>query len=195
MYRSILATGDGDVDAVIAAFEAFLRTGGTAAAADWRWLFGFRIGHAAEDARVEMLLEWADLEERSSATRWQRPSYERVVALAPEHDAALAARARLLLGKGDTAAALALYSQRREHVEGSAAAALNLDIATLLMERLDRPDEALDTLAPVLLASPTAPVLALVRQALLREPTRARAADLLDHAAEVVDDPGASAAM
>jgi golgin subfamily B member 1 len=195
-YRDILEAGEGDVDATAAAFEDFLAARGAARAADRRWLFGFRAARASEADRVQILVAWAEAEEQSLGDPEAAAElYERVIAIDPEHDAALAARARILLVRGDAEGAVSLLLQRRDRAEGAARAEQDLALATLLLERLDRPAEALERIAEVLAAGAFGPALALVTRLLARPETREAAAALLERAAQDAADTDARAAL
>jgi len=138
---------------------------------------------ALRAARVRVLVESAEAKEQSHDDPAAAELYEQVIALDPEHDAALAARARILLVRGDAEGAVGLLLQRREKAEGAARAAQDLALATLLLERLDRPTEALDRIAMALEAGASGPALALVQRLLARPETQAAAAALLERAA------------
>ncbi|MEP7123997.1 MAG: tetratricopeptide repeat protein, partial [Byssovorax sp.] len=195
-YRAILEADEGDMNAAASEFEAFLAARGAASAADRRWLFGFRVAKADADARVAILVAWAEAEEDTLGDPAAAAElYERVIALDPEHDAALAARARILLGRGDAEGAMSLLVQRRDRAEGEARAAQDLAIATLLLDRLDRPAEALERVAAILDAGPSGPAIALVSRLLARSETQAAASALLERAAQAAPDAEARAAV
>ena len=195
-YRAILEADEGDTNAAAAAFEAFLTARGAASGADRRWLFGFRAARAAASERVAILVAWAEAEEETLGDPAAAAElYERVIALDPEHDAALSARARILLGRGDAEGAVSLLLQRRDRAEGEARAAQDLAIATLLLDRLDRPAEALEQIAPVLEAGASGPAIALVQRLLARSETQAAASGLLERAALAAPDAEARAAL
>jgi golgin subfamily B member 1 len=174
-YRAILEAGEGDVAAAAQSFDALLRPLGAEAAEDLRWLFAFREAHALPASRVALLLAWAEAEEGPLGDPAAAAAlYGRVLALDPEHDSALAARTRILLVQGDVAAALDLLSSRRERVEGGARDALEVEIAALLLDRLDRPAAALAALAaPLESEGPGGQALDLARRALARLAERA----------------------
>ena len=79
---------------------------------------------------------------------------------------------------------------------GAARAALDLELAALLLDRLDRAAEALARIAPVLDASPTDEAARrLVERALARPEARRKAAELLERVADATEDPDAFAAL
>src|SRR5258705_9737099 len=93
--------------------------------------------------------------------------YARVLAIEPEHDDALAHRSRLLLTAGDLGGAANALVQRRDHSEGVQRVALDLELASLYLDRLDRPEDALAAAASVLEGNPTeAQALQIVERAL-----------------------------
>ncbi len=117
-YRDILEAGEGDVDATAAAFEDFLAArarrarriaGGSSVSA--------RRGRASRTACGS---SWRGPRPRQSLGDPEAAAelYERVIALDPEHDAALSARARILLVRGDAEGAVSLLVQRRDRAEG-----------------------------------------------------------------------------
>jgi tetratricopeptide (TPR) repeat protein len=197
-YRAILEANEdeGDADAAAAAFEAFLAARGAASAADRRWLFRLRVAKADAASRVAILVAWAEAEEDTLGDPAAAAElYEQVIALDPEHDAALSARARILLGRGDAEGAVSLLLSRRDRAEGEARAAQDLAIATLLFDRLDRPAEALERVAAILDAGASGPAIALVTRLLARSETQASASALLERAALAAPDADARAAL
>src|SRR6185503_17725826 len=128
--------------------------------------------------------------------------YERVIALDPEHDDALAARARILLSRGDVEGALALLVLRRERAPEDQRAGIDLEIASLLLTRVDRPGEALARVAPHLEgAAPGGEALSLTQRALARAVEKGdtdalkEAAQLLARAADSAREPEVRAAL
>jgi tetratricopeptide (TPR) repeat protein len=195
-HRAMLEAGEGDLDGAAAAFEAFLAARGAASAAHRRWLFGFRVAKADPASRVAILVAWAEAEEDTLGDPAAAAElYEQVIALDPEHDAALSARARILVGRGDAAGALGLLLLRRDRAEGEARAGQDLAIATLLLDRLDRPAEALERVAAILDAGASGPAIALVSRLLVRSETQAAASALLERAALAAPDAEARASL
>ena len=195
-YRAILEAGEGDLDAAAVAFEAFLAPRGAASAVDRRWLFGFRVAKADAGSRVAILVAWAEAEEDTLGDPAAAAElYKRVIALDPEHDAALSARARILLRRGDADGALGLLLLRRDRAEGEARAGQDLAIATLLLDRLDRPGEALERVAAILDAGASGPAIALVSRLLARSETQAAASALLERAALAAPDAEARTSL
>jgi tetratricopeptide (TPR) repeat protein len=198
-YRVLLEAGDDESGAEARAFDALLATRGAEAVAERRWLFGHRAARAVEGAKIAVLMAWAEAEEGALGDPAAAGLlYEQIGAIDPQNDDALAARARLLLAQGDLEGAAAVIGQRRALSEGAARAALDLELATLLLDRLDRPEEALDALAAALDESPQdAAALRLVERALAaaaRPEARRRAAELYERAADAAEDPATFAA-
>jgi tetratricopeptide (TPR) repeat protein len=195
-YRTILEEGDDPSGAEARAFDAFLAKRSAEAAAERRWLFAHREANAAEGERTPILLAWAAAEEHALGDPAAAAAlYARVVEEEPENDDALAALARLQLARDDFASAVATLERRRALSEGSARAALDLELGVLLLERLDRPVEALDAIAPVLEANPQdAAARALVERALSRPAARRRAAEVYERIADAAEDTDAFAA-
>ncbi len=199
-YRSILESGEGDTAAAAEALEGLLRAGGAAAGPDLRWLFRWRAAQAAEGERVALFLAWAEVEEQViSDASAAAELYEKVIAIDPQHDQALAAKFRIQLEGGDAEGALATLALRRDQAEGEARALLELSRAELLLEPLKRPGEALEAVSAVLTGeigeAVRTPGLALVRRLLALDETRAGAGALLERGAEAATDPALAAAM
>jgi tetratricopeptide (TPR) repeat protein len=196
-YRAVLEAGDDASGAEARAFDAILATRGPEAAPERRWLFAHRADRAADGDRVRILMAWAAAEEGELGDPAAAAElYGRVVAQDPENDAALAARARLLLAQGDHAGAAAAIDRRRSFSEGAARAALDVELAALLLDPMDQPVEALAVLAPVIESGPPDPAaLRLVERALARPASRRAAADLLERAADAAFDVEAFASL
>lgn len=183
-YRRLLEAGEGDPKPVVAAFEAFLA--GKARPEDRRYLFAFRLARATEDERVPLLMAWASEEERAMGdAKAANELYARVLAIDPDHEGALEARARLLLEAGDVQGAVSLITTQRDARTGSARAALDRQLAALLIDKLNRPEEALSTITPVIEENPAdEQALAITARALEHPDTRARAAEVLERACD-----------
>lgn len=117
-----------------------------AEAADWPALvrvLARRVGDPPSDAA--RLLRIARLrDERLGDPRAAAESYDALVRLAPEDEAAFARLVELLIGLGEHEAALARIERRLEHVRAPAARlALRRQAAELAETALDRPEDAL----------------------------------------------------
>ncbi|HEY4118806.1 MAG TPA: hypothetical protein VGM56_13165, partial [Byssovorax sp.] len=191
-YRAMMEE-DGDVDAT-AAFEALAASRGAEGLDDRRWLHTFRAERAAEDDRARLLVAWAQFEEAAHDGARAAELYGRVLVHDPDHVDALTARARLLREIGDLDGAAAAIAARRDRSEGAARTLLELELGELLLDGLNRADDALDAISDVLEASPSdAAAHALVRRAMSRPKVALRAARMLEKAADTVDDAALSA--
>lgn len=197
-YRSILEGSDDEGGAEARAFDALLSERGAEAAADRRWLFAHRAERAAPADRARVLMAWAAAELGPLGDAAAAGAlYERALAIEPDHDDALAALTRWKLDRGDVAGAAATLERRRSLSAGSARAALDLELGALLLDRLDRPEEALAVIAPALDADhEDAAARALVERALGRPgPARRRAADLWERLADTAPDAASFVAI
>ncbi|WP_437479914.1 tetratricopeptide repeat protein [Sorangium sp. So ce1014] len=205
VYRRLLSPpGGGDAapgsldPAALEAFRAFLAQSPDTLArrVDRRWLFTLLVERAREGERVRALSAWAAWEEENGDRAAAAALYARLVEADPENDDALAARGRLLADLGDHEGAAEVLAMRRDRSEGSARVALDVELATLLLDQLDRPAEALDAVAPAIEAGTIDPaVLEIAEHALGRPETQARAALLLERACDALDDPEARVAL
>ncbi|AKT42745.1 tetratricopeptide repeat protein [Chondromyces crocatus] len=196
--RLVTTAPEGDRSA-LDAFAAFLAASpGTAARhADQRWLFSTLVERAPEAERVNALADWASWEETVMEDRAAAAAlFERVLALDPEHDGALASQARLLLELGHVEQAVELLEARRDRASGEARVALELELAVLLFDKVDRPNEALDVVAPSLLSgAPQPAALDLAIRALGHPEAGTRAAELLEQAEVAAGDTAARIAL
>jgi tetratricopeptide (TPR) repeat protein len=183
-YRRLLEGAEADPKPVVAAFEAFLA--GKSRHEDRRYLFTYRLARAAEGERVPLLMAWASDEERAMGdAKAANDLYARVLAIDPDHEGALEARSRLLLEAGDVQGAVGLITTQRDARTGAARAALDRQLAALLIDKLNRPEEALSTITPVIEANPAdEQALAITARALEHPDTRARAAEVLERACD-----------
>ncbi|WP_437631564.1 tetratricopeptide repeat protein [Sorangium sp. So ce854] len=205
VYRRLLAPpAAGDAaqaaldPAALEAFRAFLAQSPDTLArrVDRRWLFTLLAERAHEGERLRALAAWAAWEEEIGERAAAAALYARLIEADPENDDALAARGRLLEGLGDHEGAAEVLAMRRDRSEGSARVALDVELATLLLDRLGRPADALDAIAPAIEAGAIEPaVLEVAERALRRPETQARAALLLERACDALDDPAARAAL
>ena len=116
--------------------------------------------------------------------------YRQVLEIDPASDKARASVARLALATGDTDEALEALRGRRDRAEGPARAALELEMARILLERTTRWQEALDALRAVLQHSPDDPVArTLATQLVAHRATRAGAVAMLEQACAASVDP------
>ncbi|HVJ21574.1 MAG TPA: tetratricopeptide repeat protein, partial [Polyangiaceae bacterium] len=190
LYRELLASAGDEALPEADAFEAFLFgcPPDAARAADFRWLYQWRLGHTANAADV--LASWARTEEEvlgdlAAAARL----YEQLLTDDPERADALAELARLALALGDVDKALGALEALRLRSEGETRTAAELKIAGLLLQPLGRALEAVELVAPILEKNPSeADALRLLHRALSAPEARARAAELLERVAEAAGD-------
>jgi predicted Zn-dependent protease len=199
-YRGIL--DDRGIDrahlaGALAAFEALVAAdpGSPARCADHRWLLEWRAEHAPEEERAARLLDWAREEETTFADPAHALAlHRRVLERDADSDEALSAVARLALATGDTDEALGALGARRDRAEGPDRAAIDLEIAQVLLSRTTHWPEALASLRAVLTYAPNDPTArSLAGQLLAHRATRADAVRMLEQACDAADDPAARA--
>ena len=195
-YRALLEgdmLDDGRTRTALAALEGLLATveAPDLRVDDWRWLFGWRAAHGADAERPATLLSWASAEEsRLGDPRRALELHHDVLAIDPENADAMAAVARIALSLGHVDEAVAALGARRDRSEGAARIALDLEIATVLLERTTRLPEALACVAAVLESAPQdASALALSTRLLAPPETRAATITMLERTLEAVEDP------
>ncbi len=183
-YRDLVENDPHDVEAV-AALDRLLRTMPDRHD-DLRWLFRHRIDRADEATKLDLLREWALLEEEAFGSPEGASSlYRELLTLAPDDVRSLRALARLLLATGDHAGAASLIERERDLVEGADRAAREVELARLYMGPLKNPEGALAAAvrALVLVPQDRAPV-AILEELLPISETRVGAATALDRAYE-----------
>lgn len=194
-YRAVLEREDDSshVATAVEGFQTLVRAmpPGEERTAAIRWLHGWRVERGASDERARLLGEWAAAEETelgdSSAAL---TLYRRVLELDPEDLDALAAVARLSLALGDVEGALEALVARRGASEGEARNALDVQIATILVDVPGRADEALSRVAGVLESAPhDTAALELAARLLASPDVGARAAEVLESSLDAVEDP------
>ena len=198
-YRELVERAPDEAPAV-AAFEAFLAASPPTDARreDLRWLMSRRADDAAPADRARALLAWAAAEETTFGDREAAIAlYRRATEADPDLDDAHASVARLLGELGDAAGAAAAIEARRARAEGARRARLDLELAELYAQRLDRPDDALALVEGVLASdAEQAPALALAERILLAAqgamPGAARAAWFGRLVAHRAADPAAA---
>jgi tetratricopeptide (TPR) repeat protein len=194
-YRATLddrSVDDGRLKAALLAFEMLLsREPADAWLEDRRWLLSWKAEHSPEGERMSALLAWASAEELTFGDQTRALAlYRRVEELDPESAEVLAAISRLALSTGDMPGALAALSARRERSEGSTRSALDLEIATILLYRTDRVEEALAPVESVLSSTPhDEAALALAAQLLAFPKTHTRAIAILERAEAAAEEP------
>jgi tetratricopeptide (TPR) repeat protein len=155
--------------------------------ASLRWLYQWRAAHAPDPFPI--LFEWAEVEEkRLAAVGGAISVYERIIQRQPGNKAALEALARLCLRDGRVDEALAALETLREHAAPSEQSKLDLRMARLVIDGLERPAEALRYVARALeTGGINDEILELTRRALSDPDARTRAAELLERASAATE--------
>ena len=198
-YRELLS-GDALDDArarmAMSALEALFDAAGEAAdPIDRRWLHEHRVSRAAEGERVAAMLAWAAAEEAQLGDLARALTLHRnVLMLDAENAEAMTAIARIALATGDVDTAVGALVARRDRSEGAARSAIDLEIATVLLDRGVRRGDALRSVGAVLESTPSdAQALALCTRLLASDETRTAAIAMLERTLESVDDTEARA--
>ncbi len=200
-YRRILETPGADdarIEAAAAALEEMLDTPKAGLEKSTRrWLAEWKVGRALEDAKATALLSWGDVEENVLGdARRALDVYRRALSLDPQNVDATAAIARLSIAQGDVEGAVVALVAQRELLEGSAKSGVELELATILLERQDRAQEAMAYVADVVERSPgDARALGLAARLLGQRETRTRAVEVLERALDGAEDPQAKASI
>jgi tetratricopeptide (TPR) repeat protein len=191
IYRELLAVDSSDSQAVADAFEAFLEQRGLdpELLEHRRWLLAWRADNATD--AIAALMRWAQAEERVfSNPQAALELYARVLDQDPDRTDALSELGRIQAELGDFEGALVALRALRDRSDEQERVGIDLKVATLLLEQLERPDEALAVAESLLELSPTDPsALAIVNRTLAYPETKMRAAQLLERASEAVEDP------
>ncbi len=178
-FGSDPAKGDSDAGAV-AALEALLRAQGRPEGL--REFFEQRVARANTAQKVDLLLEWAQLEEDAFVDPAAAAAiYERVLGFFPDHGGALRSSARIYEQLGDGERALSALTRERDKREGRARAERDVDIARVELRLLKKPKDALTSACRALdSGADLAEAIALVEALLPMAETRARAAEVLE---------------
>ncbi|HWZ92099.1 MAG TPA: hypothetical protein VNW92_24720, partial [Polyangiaceae bacterium] len=178
-YKHMLERDPADTE-VAAALEAILRREDRRD--DLRWLLELRVEHAPSDeGRVQILSEWATLEEDVfEAPERAIAIYRRVLEVDDADSAALGTLPRLLLAQNDPAGAAEVIERHREKLSGEDRAERQAELAELYLNLLSRPEDALSN-AVRAVDSPRVKARAMaVLERLLEVPeVRGRVADVL----------------
>ncbi len=182
-YRTLVEEDEGD-DLAVQTLDRILRESDRRD--DLRWLFNLRAERANTAHRLELLAEWAMLEEEAFAAPERAVAlYRRLLEIVPQHGAALRALARLLRAQGDAQGAVDVLAVDRDQRDGADRAAREVEMARLLVDPLRKPVEALAACERALALAANDPSAIEVVESLLPQPeTRARAAAILEHAYE-----------
>jgi tetratricopeptide (TPR) repeat protein len=178
-YRALVEEDDGD-DLAVQTLDRILRESDRRD--DLRWLFNLRVERANTAHKLELLGEWAMLEEEAFGAPDRAVAlYRRLLEIVPQHGAALRALARLLRSQGDAQGAVDVLALDRDQREGSERAAREVEMARLLVDPLRKPALALSACERALQLSPNDPsAIEVVEQLLPTPETRAQAARILE---------------
>ncbi len=178
-YRELIDENE-EADDIIQTLDRILRARGLQD--DLRWLFDVRVGRAAAAQKLEILNEWAVLEEESfSAPDRAIAVHRRVLDLVPAYGPSLRALARLLRASGDALGAVEALEKDRDQREGAERAACEVELAALYVEPLHRHTDGLAAAERAMAVAPgDRGALAVVEQLLQVGETRARAAVVLE---------------
>jgi tetratricopeptide (TPR) repeat protein len=187
-YRALIEEDDGD-DGAVQALDRLLREADRTD--ELRWLFDLRVERANTALKIDLLSEWALLEEEAfGAPERAIALYKRLLQVLPHHGAALRALARLLRSHGDALGAAEVLAVDRDQREGEERASREVEIAKLYGEALGKHEEALAACERALQLSPNDPrAIAVVEQLLPIGDTRGRAAAILERS---YDETGAA---
>jgi tetratricopeptide (TPR) repeat protein len=180
-YRTLVEEDDTD-ELAVGTLDRILRESGRAD--DLRWLFELRIERANTPVKLELLSEWALLEEDAlGSVERAIQIYRRMLEIVPEHTQALAALARLLRAQGDAAGAIEIIARDRDQRKGAERAAREVDMARLYVDPLRRYSDALAACERALALTPNdRDVVAVVEHLLPIPDTRSKAARILERA-------------
>jgi len=178
-YRDLI-TENVDSDDLVQTLDRILRSKGLQD--DLRWLFDVRVGRATTEQKLEILNEWALLEEESFAAPDRAIAvHRRVLELVPTYGPSLRALARLLRASGDAVGAVSALEKDRDQREGAERAACEVELASLYVEPLKRYSDGLAAAERAMSVTPgDRGALAVVEKLLLVGDTRARAAVVLE---------------
>jgi len=181
VYRALIEEDETD-DAAVQTLDRLLRE--TDRRDDLRWLFDLRIERANTAQKLDLLAEWAILEEEAFVAPDRAVAlYRRMLQVVPQHGQALRALARLLRAQGDAAGAVEVIALDRDQREGAERAEREVELARLYADPLRRYVDALDACRRALELSPNDPgAIQVVEQLLTVGETRARAAAILERA-------------
>lgn len=186
-YRSLVEEDDGD-ELAIQTLNRILREANRRD--DLRWLFELRMERSNTAAKLDLMSEWAMLEEDAFGSPERAVEiYRRMLQAVPHHGAALRALARLLRAQGDAAGAAEVIALDRDEREGAERAAREIELAKLYVDPLKRYAEALAACERALELLPNdVRVVEVVEQLLPVPETRARAAAILERGYEKLGD-------
>jgi tetratricopeptide (TPR) repeat protein len=179
IYRSLVEEDDGDEQTVLT-LDGILRAGDRRD--DLRWLFDVRVERANTAFKLDLLEEWAVLEEEAFGEPAKAIELlRRILEIVPQHGMALRSLARLLRAQGDARGAADVLAIDRDQRQGPERATREIELARLLCEPLHDYSEALAACERALAIIPNDGAAIEVVEGLLPvTETRARAAALLE---------------
>ncbi|HEY2368162.1 MAG TPA: tetratricopeptide repeat protein, partial [Polyangiaceae bacterium] len=177
-YRALVEEDETDEDAV-ATLDRVLRAQDRRE--DLRWLYETRVSRAESKKKVELLSEWATLEEEAmGAPDRAAEIHRRILEVVPKNGRSLRALARLLQNTGSTDAAVQMLERDRDELEGAERAAREIEIAKLQLS-LKKPAEAIAAVKRALDDAPgDKQAIAVLEELLQVGESRAKAAALLE---------------
>ena len=180
-YRGLVEEDEGD-DLAVQTLDRILRESDRRD--DLRWLFNLRVERANTAHKLEILSDWAILEEEAFAAPDRAVAlYRRMLEAVSNHGPALRSLARLLRAQGDAQGAVDVLALDRDQHEGAERAAREIDMARLLLDPLHKNAEALAACERALALVPhDASAIEVVEQLMPLPETRARAASILEQA-------------
>jgi tetratricopeptide (TPR) repeat protein len=181
IYRALVEEDESD-EAVVQTLDRVLRE--TDRQDDLRWLFEVRVERGNTALKIDLLGEWALLEEEAFASPERAITiYRRMLKVLPHHGGALRALARLLRAHGDAEGAAEVIAIDRDQRDGAERATREIELAKLYTDPLGKYDDALAACERALALVPNDPrALGVVEQLLGVPITRARAAAILERA-------------
>jgi tetratricopeptide (TPR) repeat protein len=187
-YRTLVEEDDGD-ELAMQTLDRILREADRHD--DLRWLFNLRVERANTALKLDLLAEWAMLEEEAFAAPERAIElYRRMLQIIAHHGGALRALARLLRAQGDAQGAVEVISLDRDQREGVDRAAREVELARLLADPLRRYGDALAACERALKLVPNEQhAIEVVEQLLAVPETRASAAAILERS---YDETGAA---
>jgi tetratricopeptide (TPR) repeat protein len=181
VYRQLVEEDEND-DLAVQTLDRVLREADRRD--DLRWLFDLRVTRANTALKLDLLGEWALLEEEAFGSPENAIRlYRRMLELVSHHGSALRSLARLLRAQGDATGAAEIIALDRDQREGMERAAREIELAKLFVDPLHRYLDALGAAERALELSTNDPrAIEVVEQLLVMGETRARAASLLERA-------------
>jgi tetratricopeptide (TPR) repeat protein len=179
IYRALVEEDEND-ETTVMTLDGILRAGDRRE--DLRWLFDVRVERANTAFKLDLLEEWAVLEEEAFGDpRKAIELLRRVLEIVPQHGMALRSLARLLRAQGDARGAADILAIDRDQRQGPERASREIELARLLCEPLHEFGEALKACERALAIIPNdSAAVDVIEELLPIAETRARAAALLE---------------